>query len=102
MNFEFNQSSYEEMGEHLVNGLFEYLMLLEEDERRKRLKEIERKRKKKIKKEMEIKHAQAIKEAKKAESGFNAEISKVNKPSDQPGKRKRTGNIFSQRDKSLQ
>lgn len=43
-NFEFEQSTFEEMGEHLANSLFEYCMILEEEERRKRLKEIEKKK----------------------------------------------------------
>ena len=45
-NYEFNQTSYEEMGEHLVNSLFEYLMICEEDDRRKKQKELMKKKKK--------------------------------------------------------
>jgi hypothetical protein len=35
------------MGEHLANSLYEYLMIIEEDERRKRLKDLEKKKKRK-------------------------------------------------------
>ena len=45
-NYEFDMNSYEEMGEHLVNSLFEYCMILEEDDRRKRHKELQKKKKK--------------------------------------------------------
>jgi hypothetical protein len=33
------------MGEHLVNSLYEYLMILEEEDRRMRLKKLEKKKK---------------------------------------------------------
>ena len=46
-NYEFTTETYEEMGEHLANSLYEYLMIIEEDERRKRLKDLEKKKKRK-------------------------------------------------------
>ena len=48
-NFEFTRGSYEEMGEHLANSFFEYLMIMEEEERVHKLKEIAKKKKKKQK-----------------------------------------------------
>ncbi len=35
VNYEFTESTYEQMGVNLVNALYEYVMILEEDERRK-------------------------------------------------------------------
>jgi hypothetical protein len=45
-NFEFNESTYEEMGEHLVNSLYEYSLIIEEEQRQKWLRELEKKKKK--------------------------------------------------------
>ena len=35
------------MGEHLINSLYEYFVVLEEDERLKKIKELNKKKKKK-------------------------------------------------------
>ena len=44
---EFKQKNYEEMGEHLVNSLYEYFLILEEEDRIKLQKKNERMLKKK-------------------------------------------------------
>lgn len=72
-NYEFDCSSYEEMGEHLVNGIYEYLMIIEEDERRRRLKDLEKRKKKKLKQQLEMKAALAVKEAKEKAEQSNVE-----------------------------
>lgn len=41
-NFEFTQESYEQMGVNLVNSLYEYVMIIEESERRKQFNKVER------------------------------------------------------------
>ena len=46
-NFEFNEASYEEMGEHLVNSFYEYTLIVEEEQRQRQLKELEKKKRKK-------------------------------------------------------
>lgn len=43
---EFSTQHLENMGEHLANSLYEYLLILEEEERLKRIKLIENKKKK--------------------------------------------------------
>jgi cytosolic carboxypeptidase protein 2/3 len=48
---EFTEALYEQMGACLVNSLYEYVLLLEEDERRKHIKKLERLKLKKIKNE---------------------------------------------------
>lgn len=40
--YEFTEEAYEQMGINLVNSLYEYVMILEESERRKQFKKIER------------------------------------------------------------
>jgi hypothetical protein len=45
-NFEFTEQSYEEMGEHLVNSIYEYMTLVEDESRQKQIKELEKKKKK--------------------------------------------------------
>ena len=47
MNYEFTEDNYESMGSHLVNSLYEYIMILEETDRRKKMKEIKKKNRKK-------------------------------------------------------
>ena len=37
----------ERMGEHLINSLYEYFLILEEEDRQKKLNELNRKKKKK-------------------------------------------------------
>jgi len=49
VNYEFTESSFESMGFHLVNSLYEYIMILEETDRLKKLKEIQKKKNKKKK-----------------------------------------------------
>eukprot|EP00347_Sterkiella_histriomuscorum_P022850 403336918 len=44
---EFNEESFEKMGEHLINSLYEYKLILEEENRLKKLKELNKKKKKK-------------------------------------------------------
>ena len=44
---EFTPDSLEQMGDHLTNSLYEYFMILEEDERLKKIKELNKKKKKK-------------------------------------------------------
>ncbi len=44
---EFTPESLEQMGEHLINSLYEYFVILEEDERLKKIKELNKKKKKK-------------------------------------------------------
>ena len=46
-NYEFNQQQYEEMGEHFLNSLYEYTLILEEEQRLKQLREMEKKKRKK-------------------------------------------------------
>lgn len=48
-NYEFNESTFEEMGEHLVSALYENQMIMEEEERRKRIKELNRRKAAKLK-----------------------------------------------------
>ena len=45
-NFEFNEATYEEMGEHLVNSFYEYSLIVEEEQRLRQLKEMEKKKRK--------------------------------------------------------
>ena len=47
VNYEFTEDNYESMGSHLVNSLYEYIMILEETDRRKKMKEIKKKNRKK-------------------------------------------------------
>jgi cytosolic carboxypeptidase protein 2/3 len=47
-NFEFSEGDFEEMGTHLVNSLYEYVMILEETDRAKRLKDKKKKERKKL------------------------------------------------------
>jgi hypothetical protein len=42
VNHEFTEQKYEQMGANLVNSLYEYVMICEEDERRKQFNRIER------------------------------------------------------------
>jgi hypothetical protein len=42
VNHEFTAAKYEEMGAALVNSLYEYVMIVEEDDRRKQFNKIER------------------------------------------------------------
>jgi hypothetical protein len=49
VNYEFSESSFESMGYHLVNSLYEYVMILEETDRLRKLKEIQKKKNKKKK-----------------------------------------------------
>ena len=42
VNHEFTVRKYEEMGAALVNSLYEYVMIVEEDERRKQFNKVER------------------------------------------------------------
>jgi len=37
-NFEFSETMYEEMGEHVVNSLYEYMILVEEEQRQRQIK----------------------------------------------------------------
>lgn len=46
VNYEFNEKSFEEMGENLLNTINEYVLIIEEELRIKQLREIERKKKK--------------------------------------------------------
>lgn len=46
-NYEFDLESYEEIGEHFVNSLYEYIIIVEEEQRLKQLKEIDKKKRKK-------------------------------------------------------
>jgi hypothetical protein len=46
-NYEFDYESFEEMGEHFVNSLYEYILIIEEEQRLRQLKEIEKKKRKK-------------------------------------------------------
>ena len=50
VNHEFTPKAYERMGEALVNSLFEYVMILEEEARRKHIKKLEKQRSDKRKK----------------------------------------------------
>lgn len=43
------------MGEYLVNGLYDYLMLEEDEERRFHQKQLERKKAKALRRQMELK-----------------------------------------------
>ena len=43
-NFEFTEGAYEEMGEHVVNSLYEYMVLVEEEQRQKQIKQLEAKK----------------------------------------------------------
>ena len=54
-NFEFSPESYEQMGSHLVSALYEYVMILEEDDRRKQIAKMEKLKLKKKKEEEEAK-----------------------------------------------
>jgi len=45
INYEFTETSYQEMGKHLVTSIFEYMSLLEEENKFKRAREAEKKRK---------------------------------------------------------
>jgi hypothetical protein len=66
VNFEFTPETYEQMGFSLVNSLFNYMMILEEDERRKKLKKLSK-----------HKHKQLIADRIKSDSPFKqAAISK--------------------------
>lgn len=46
-NYEFTHTSFEEMGENLINSLYEYTLITEEEQRLKQLKEMEKKKRKK-------------------------------------------------------
>jgi hypothetical protein len=45
VNHEFTEEGYEQMGVNLVNALYEYVMILEEDARRKQFNRVERMKK---------------------------------------------------------
>ena len=45
-NFEFTEKSFEEMGEHLVNALWEYTLIVEEEDRQKQLRAMEKRKRK--------------------------------------------------------
>lgn len=45
-NYEFSEASYEEIGEHLVNSLYEYILIVEEEHRLRHLREIDKKKRK--------------------------------------------------------
>ena len=47
-NYEFTQHQYEEMGEHFVNTLYEYTLVIEEEQRLRQLREIDKKKRKKM------------------------------------------------------
>ena len=47
-NYEFTEEDYESMGPHLVNSLYEYVMILEETDRLKREKDKKKKERKKL------------------------------------------------------
>jgi hypothetical protein len=44
---EFTPSVLESMGEHLVNSLYEYFLIMEEEDRQRKFKELSKKKKKK-------------------------------------------------------
>lgn len=46
-NYEFKHTCFEEMGENLINSLYEYTLITEEEQRLKQLKEMEKKKRKK-------------------------------------------------------
>ena len=48
VNFEFTPETYEQIGASLVNSLFNYMMILEENERRKKLKDLGKQKHKEI------------------------------------------------------
>ena len=46
INYEFSETSYQEMGKHLVSSIYEYMQLMEEENKFKSQREAEKKRKK--------------------------------------------------------
>ena len=71
-NFEFKRATYEEMGEHLANSFFEYLMIMEEEERIHKLKEIAKKKKQKQK---QLALQRAAQQAKETVHGSSSVVS---------------------------
>ncbi len=69
---EFTPESYELMGEHLVDSLYEYLLIIEEEERQRKIKEINKK--KKLAKQKEA----------KSKKKKTKEASKINSPRSNP------------------
>lgn len=45
-NFEFTERDYEDMGEHLVNAFYEYCLITEEEERRRELVRMQKRKRK--------------------------------------------------------
>lgn len=45
-NFEFSIPYFQELGEHLVNSIYEYMLLIEEEQRIKLIRELEKRKKK--------------------------------------------------------
>ena len=68
-NFEFTMERYENLGEKLVSALYEYCMILEEDDRRRQIARIE---KAKLKKKREEDEAALLKE--KAAAAKTAQV----------------------------
>lgn len=64
VNYEFSEASYQEMGKHLVTSLYEYMVLLEEENKFKREREAEKKRKRN-----ELRAAQTLKMPKEEGDG---------------------------------
>ena len=67
-NYEFTHESFEEMGQHLVNSFYEYILILEEEQRLKHLKDLDKKKKKKKMQQAQSQTAgEKLKAKKKAE-----------------------------------
>jgi len=78
---EFGAEEYQEMGEHLSNSLFEYLLALEEDERQRKFREIQRKRKRKTKSTKALSHKESKRELNPNEpADTNGELEEEKQP----------------------
>lgn len=93
---EFTPVMLESMGEHLVNSLYEYFLILEEEDRQRKLKELNRKKKTKL--ERDSTQSESLGKKKKSNQERGATFFHENQATKRDSPRHMLGNIAEERE----